>query len=58
MKMLTVQPIANGYALYCGKNYLMMFNRKENAVFVANMIEQVKEKDIKSYVYQDARKNK
>ena len=51
MRMTRVEPIANGYAVYYDKNYLMLFNRKENAEYVAKMIEKVKIRDIKNYKF-------
>lgn len=51
MRMMRVTPIANGYAVYYGKNYIMMFNRKENAEYVANLLEKVKSSDLKNYKF-------
>ncbi len=51
MKLIKVEPVANGYALYNFKHYLIMFNRKENAEYVANLIERVKEVDNKNYKF-------
>ena len=51
MRMTRVTPIANGYAVYYGKNYIMMFNRKENAEYVANLLEKVKSSDLKNYKF-------
>ena len=56
MRMMRVTPIANGYAVYYGKNYIMLFNRKENAEYVANLLEKVKSSDLKNYKYIEERK--
>lgn len=57
MKIFTIKPIANGYAIYNENHYLTMFSRKENAQYVANVLERVKEKDIKHYIYHGDIKN-
>ena len=50
---IEVKPIAGEYVIYYGNQYVMKFNRKENAVFVANLIKSVKEKDFRGYIYQN-----
>lgn len=51
MKMMKVIPIASGYAVYYCQNYIMLFNRKENAEYIANILEAVKNVDLKNYKY-------
>lgn len=56
MKIYNVQQIANGYAVYCEKTFIGMYNRKENAEFVARILEDVKHHDLKNYKYVGAKK--
>ena len=48
---IEVRPIAGEYAIYNGNQYVIKFNRKENAEIVARLIQDVKIKDVKGYLY-------
>jgi len=48
---IEVKTVAGEYAIYNGNQYLIKFNRKENAEYVANIIKDVKTKDVRGYKY-------
>lgn len=48
---IEVKVVAGDYVIYNGNQYVMKFNRKENAEFVARIIKEVRLKDIKGYKY-------
>lgn len=53
---IEVKVVAGEYVIYNGNQYVMKFNRKENAEYVANLIKEVRYKDIKGYKYRGMEK--
>lgn len=50
---IEVRPVAGEYAIYNGNQFVMKFKRKENAELIANLMREVKVKDVRGYIYKN-----
>ena len=48
---IEVKSVAGEYVIYNGNQYVMKFNRRENAEIVAKLMQEVKAKDVRGYLY-------
>ena len=46
-----VECVSGTYSVYDGKIYITSFNRKENALYFVKVLNELRDKDNKGYIY-------